>query len=38
MRDAALLDDARGKLTKDGIRIHEAADFKGMHVAGKPSR
>ena len=35
LRDAKLLDDARGKLTKDGIRIHEAADFAGMHAAGK---
>jgi len=25
----------RGRLTKDGIRIHEAADFAGMHAAGR---
>lgn len=25
----------RGRLTKDGIRIHEPADFAGMHAAGK---
>lgn len=24
----------RGRLTRDGIRIHEVADFKGMHAAG----
>ncbi|KAF0677316.1 type I methionyl aminopeptidase [Profundibacterium mesophilum] len=24
----------RGRLTKDGIRIHDAADFAGMHKAG----
>ncbi|WP_226780227.1 type I methionyl aminopeptidase [Oceaniglobus trochenteri] len=24
----------RGRLTKDGIRIYESADFEGMHVAG----
>jgi len=29
------VDDPRGRLTKDGIRIHEAADFAGMHVAGQ---
>ena len=29
------MDDYRGRLTKDGIRIHEAADFAGMHAAGK---
>lgn len=28
-------DTHRGRITKDGIRIHEAADFAGMHVAGK---
>jgi methionyl aminopeptidase len=26
--------ELRGRLTKDGIRIHEAGDFAGMHVAG----
>jgi methionyl aminopeptidase len=25
----------QGRLTKDGIRIHEAADFAGMHAAGR---
>ena len=25
----------RGRLTRDGIRIHEEADFAGMHKAGK---
>ncbi|MEM8957020.1 MAG: type I methionyl aminopeptidase [Pseudomonadota bacterium] len=25
----------RGRLTKDGIRIHDAADFAGMHRAGR---
>ena len=30
------LDDRhRGRLTKDGIRIHESADFAGMHKAGR---
>jgi methionyl aminopeptidase len=29
------LDEHRGRLTRDGIRIHEDADFAGMHVAGK---
>ncbi|MFU8776307.1 MAG: M24 family metallopeptidase, partial [Roseovarius sp.] len=24
----------RGRLTREGIRIHEAADFAGMHRAG----
>ncbi len=27
--------DLRGRLTKDGIRIHEPSDFAGMHVAGE---
>ncbi|WP_108263166.1 type I methionyl aminopeptidase [Mangrovicoccus ximenensis] len=26
---------SRGRLTRDGIRIHEPADFAGMHKAGK---
>ncbi len=26
--------EARGRLTKDGIRIYETDDFAGMHVAG----
>ncbi|MCT8330048.1 type I methionyl aminopeptidase [Albidovulum sediminis] len=25
----------RGRVTRDGIRIHEDADFSGMHVAGR---
>ncbi|HAR52312.1 type I methionyl aminopeptidase [Roseovarius nubinhibens] len=28
-------DQHRGRLTKDGIRIHEAEDFAGMHAAGR---
>ncbi len=28
-------DSSRGHLTKDGIRIHEPADFAGMHAAGR---
>ncbi len=28
------MDDNRGRLTKDGIRIHDAADFEGMQAAG----
>ncbi len=29
------LDEPRARLTRDGIRLHEAADFTGMHRAGK---
>jgi methionyl aminopeptidase len=29
------MNEHRGRLTKDGIRIYEAADFAGMHVAGQ---
>ncbi len=29
------MDDPRGRLTRDGIRIHEAADFAGMDAAGR---
>ncbi|WP_380056362.1 type I methionyl aminopeptidase [Falsihalocynthiibacter sp. SS001] len=29
------MDETRGRLTKDGIRIYETADFAGMHKAGK---
>ncbi|AML50645.1 type I methionyl aminopeptidase [Falsihalocynthiibacter arcticus] len=29
------MNEARGRLTKDGIRIYETADFAGMHAAGK---
>ncbi len=28
------MEDARGRVTKDGIRIYEQADFEGMHAAG----
>jgi methionyl aminopeptidase len=28
-------DGARGRVTKDGIRIHDEADFAGMHKAGR---
>ncbi|MEM8848561.1 MAG: type I methionyl aminopeptidase [Pseudomonadota bacterium] len=28
------MDEHRGRLTRDGIRIHEDADFEGMRVAG----
>ena len=28
-------DTHRGRITKEGIRIHEEADFAGMHAAGK---
>jgi len=28
------LDDTRGRMTKDGIRIYEQSDFAGMHKAG----
>ena len=31
----ALDDTARGRVTRDGIRIHEPADFEGMHRAGR---
>jgi len=29
------VDDPRGRLTKDGIRIYNPEDFAGMHVAGE---
>jgi methionyl aminopeptidase len=29
------VDDYRGRLTRDGIRIYEDADFAGMHAAGR---
>lgn len=29
------LDDHRGRITRDGIRIHEVEDFAGMHKAGE---
>ena len=29
------MDDPRGRLTKDGIRIYEPVDFAGMHIAGR---
>lgn len=28
-------DDEYGRVTKEGIRLHEAADFEGMHRAGQ---
>nr|WP_110814768.1 type I methionyl aminopeptidase [Pseudoroseicyclus aestuarii] len=29
------MDERKGRLTRDGIRIHEAADFAGMNKAGR---
>ena len=29
------MDDTRGRLTRDGIRIYEDSDFAGMHKAGR---
>ncbi|MDZ4096542.1 MAG: type I methionyl aminopeptidase, partial [Paracoccaceae bacterium] len=29
------MDETRGRITKDGIRIYEDADFAGMHAAGR---
>ena len=29
------VDEARGALTKDGIRLNQPADFTGMHAAGR---
>ncbi|PWJ17450.1 type I methionyl aminopeptidase [Jannaschia seohaensis] len=29
------MDEFRGRLTRDGIRIHEDSDFAGMHAAGR---
>ena len=29
------MDEHRGRITKDGIRIYEAGDFAGMHKAGE---
>ena len=29
------MDEHKGRLTKDGIRIYQDADFAGMHAAGK---
>jgi len=34
-QEQALDEKHTGRLTRDGIRIHEAADFAGMHKAGK---
>nr|WP_047993722.1 type I methionyl aminopeptidase [Puniceibacterium sp. IMCC21224] len=34
MESVDLDEDTRGRLTRDGIRIYEASDFAGMHVAG----
>jgi len=33
--ESPLDEGARGRLTKDGIRIYEAGDFAGMHEAGR---
>ena len=33
--ETGVKDRNRGRLTKDGIRIYEASDFAGMHVAGR---
>ena len=30
-----MLDETRGRITKNGIRIYEDADFSGMHKAGQ---
>lgn len=32
---AETVDDSRGRITKDGIRIYEPADFAGMKAAGQ---
>jgi methionyl aminopeptidase len=29
------VDETRGRITRDGIRIYEAEDFAGMHAAGR---
>lgn len=29
------MDETRGRITRDGIRIYEGADFAGMHAAGR---
>ena len=29
------MDDTRGRITRDGIRIYEDADFAGMRTAGQ---
>ena len=29
------MDETRGRITRDGIRIYEAEDFAGMHAAGQ---
>jgi methionyl aminopeptidase len=29
------MDDTRGRITKDGIRLHDRADFAGMQAAGR---
>lgn len=34
-RKVRVLDDNKGKLTRDGIRIYDPADFAGMHKAGR---
>ena len=34
MTGADVLDDFKGRVTKDGIRVHDDAGFAGMHAAG----
>ncbi|NVO22025.1 type I methionyl aminopeptidase [Donghicola sp. C2-DW-16] len=34
-KESPLEKQHHGRMTKDGIRIHEAADFAGMHAAGR---
>ncbi|MDA0901688.1 MAG: type I methionyl aminopeptidase, partial [Proteobacteria bacterium] len=34
MTGADVVDDFKGRLTKDGIRIHDHTGFAGMHAAG----
>lgn len=33
--ESSVDDTARGRVTRDGIRIHDPADFDGMHRAGR---
>lgn len=35
LRERTLDDRHSGRLTRDGIRIHDPADFAGMHAAGR---
>ncbi|MBJ6372317.1 type I methionyl aminopeptidase [Sedimentitalea arenosa] len=34
MMERSVNNELRGRLTKDGIRIYDSADFSGMHAAG----